>query len=209
MDFKVVISPELAAATMLGVPDKVIRRALNRTGRGARRELSRLIRQEYNIKQKTLYKYIKFYPAKKGEHVAALRISARRIGLYHFVAPSSVRQWKQNPAGWVRRGNKYVRRPYVKVKVKKTSGWRLLRHAFIAKMDSGHVGVFERKRGWKHKRHPVKHRYHGLPIKELTAPSPVEMMEKVHGLKKLDDYIMDRLKKELQHEIHYYYSVGW
>ncbi len=206
MHYKVILSPELAKVQKEGISPRIIKRALNRTGKGARAFVSREVRQIYNIKKKDFDKHLKFVPAKQST-TAALHIKAKRLNVYYFSAPSTRRQFLVNPAGWVVRGGRKVRKPYVKVKIKKQEGWKWLPHFFVAKMDSGHTGVFRRLPNWRHKWVEKKQRYHGLPIAEVTTVSPVQMIENRQIMRKLDSYVSERLTKELIHEIRYQLGV--
>jgi len=214
MHFKIIMSPELALVQKEGIPKRIIRRALNRTGRSARAMVSREVRKIYNIRKKDFDKHLSFIPARNNE-IAALHIKGQRLPLYYFVSPASIRQFEKNPAGWTTRktrkgGYKKARKPYVKVKVKKTEGWKWLkRNAFIAQMNSGHRGVFRRMSNWEHKWVPQKNRYHGLPIAELTTVSAVQMAENVHVLKKIDEFVREKLTKELLHEIEFQLGVNY
>jgi len=211
MHFKIIMSPELALVQKEGIPKRIIRRALNRTGRSARAMVSREVRKIYNIRKKDFDKYLKFVPAQNNE-VAALHIKGQRIPLYHFISKNSlICPLDRNKMPVIQRRTKKgvvkVRscwRP-VKVKVKREGGWKTLRkNAFVARMKSGHIGIFRRMPDWKHKLVSEKPRkYHGLPIAELTTVSAVQMAENVHVLKKIDDFVREKLTKELLHEIEF------
>lgn len=108
-----------------GIEEKAMVRALNRAGDQSVTAASREIRRVYNVKASTARSQIKVRDrARRGKLWFTIRIFSKRIPLMDF----SPRQTK---AG-------------VTVQVKKGGGRRLIRHAFIAKMPSGHIGVFVR-----------------------------------------------------------------
>lgn len=134
------------------VIDRAIVSALNRCAEMARTDASRELRAAgYNIRASTIKASISISHAGPGRLVAKLRVNRKPIPLMLYEA-------RQTTAG-------------VSVKVKGSRS--VIKGAFIAKMKSGHLGVFERAPGAKHKRVIVngKARSSSLPITQLFGPS--------------------------------------
>ena len=106
------------------IAEKALVRTLNRTADKARVAGSRAVRETYNIKAEDLKKSIRTYKASRSRMEAQLSITGKPVGLIAFAA-------KQTPKG-------------VTYKILKAAGRKRLAHAFIAKMKTGHIGVFER-----------------------------------------------------------------
>ncbi len=96
--------------------------ALNRTMSSVQTEASRLIRDRYTIKASVAKKQMRISRASKSRLFADLIVSGRRIPLIEFAARQT------------RKG----------VTVNVTRQRKLVRGVFIARMKSGHVGVYER-----------------------------------------------------------------
>ena len=134
---------------------------------------NRRVRETYYIKAADLNKSMKITRASYSNPEAQLRIRGRRIAVYAFGA----RQTKKG----------------VTVRIRRDRGRKLIRHAFIAAMPTGHTGVFQRK--------TIKR----LPIKELYSLSPAQMFE-LEGVKEVNLIIEREGGKILQHEIDYQMS---
>jgi hypothetical protein len=151
-------------------------RALNRLSRMVRTEASREIRKDYNLKKSEVDKTMTILPAAKDRLYVRILARAARIKLYAFGA----RQNKPAPATVVvKRGRRHT-----------------LRHTFIAKMKSGHVGVFLRKN-----KKDVNKKKHGLPIRELTGPSPADLFGSSHMRRHLDNFVSLEFPKLLLQNI--------
>lgn len=118
--------------------DKAMVRALNKTATTVRAEAAREIRKEYNLKIGAIKDQIQIIRATGSKLTAIVRASGRPIPLIQFDA-----RWSRTMAG-------------ASVRVKKTR--KTVRGAFIAKMKSGHIGVFTRtqKSGAVAKRSPIR-----------------------------------------------------
>lgn len=132
---------------------KAISRALNKTATTGRAQASKAIRDAgYNMKARDIK--------------AAITIPSR--------ATTSALQFelrgRSKPIPMIQYGARETRGGGVSVNVK--NGRKVLSHAFIATMPSGHRGVFERV-GKAHKRVPKNGRLvpSGLPIVEKFGPS--------------------------------------
>ena len=152
-----------------------VRSAANKLIRRGRTATSKRVREVYNIKASDLKNYTKVKKATNSNPTAAIIISGRPIPLILFSA-------KQNKRG-------------VSVRVKKTTGRKIIQSSFIATMPSGKIQVWMRK-GAKR-----------LPIKQLLSVSPPKMYEK-EGEKVFKELISKEAGKTVQHEIDYYANKG-
>ena len=134
------------------VVDRAIVLALNRCVEMARTDAARELRRAgYRLKASAFKASISITKASTGHLVATLRVNRKPLPLIEYEA-------RQTTTG---------------VSVRVNSSRKTVRHAFIAKMASGHRGVFVRAGGAKHKKvvKGGKNRWSGLPIKELFGPS--------------------------------------
>lgn len=134
-----------------------LNRSLGRARQVMKTEAKRGVARELNVRQRDITKSIKtkLYPS-RGE--AELVISGPRIPLIDF------------------KGTRGSRSRGVSFKVKPSGARQRLRRAFIATMDSGHRGVFERDLGKVKKRRPPK--YAGLAIREKVGTTVVRAVDK-------------------------------
>jgi len=132
-------------------------RALNRVAVSTRAEASREIRQVYVLKARAIKAQIRLTRATAQSLEARLTASGKRIPLIEFQA-------RQNRQG-------------VSVRIKRAGGRKTVRHAFVARMRSGHVGVFLRlepgsnKFAPRSRRRRVRRSGPDLPIIELKSLS--------------------------------------
>ena len=169
--------------------DKAISRAARRAGDAGKTETKRQLAAEYTLPPSEIAKTIEVKPLREG---AAMRIfsTVQDVILFHHI-PKITMPPAKGP---------------VKVQVKRKNGFSELSHAFVAKMKSGHVGIFERedqKRKSKDTHGRVietsKEKFH---IKELQGPSTVGMFEAnetVHNA--AIEKIMETLDKRMIHEL--------
>lgn len=115
--------------------DRIVSRALKRTASMAKTTAVREISRTYKIKQRTIRSALSLRYEGKGTSLSAeLKMTGRPIGLYAFNAKAYGPR-----AGWPRSSQP---EGGVQVTIK---GKRVrIPHAFIARMRSGHVGVFAR-----------------------------------------------------------------
>lgn len=134
-------------------------RAINKTTAGGRTDMTRIVTADLNLLVGHVRDSIKIRTASASSLYGYTRRTGKPISLAKFKGV------KQKAKG-------------VSVKVKKTGKPALLKHAFIAKMKSGHVGVFWREKGimgraakrmpWAQKKLAM-YKYR-LKIKELSGP---------------------------------------
>ncbi len=173
---------------------KATARALNRTAVSCRAELARMITKEYRLTQKAVKKELWISRARENRLEAAIRgEGSPGIPLKEF-APTPKRVPSTRRTG---RGN-YT--PKVGIKVMIHRGKRkVVRGAFLARMPSGHIGVFRRtgdNRWGVRSRRQV--------IEELYGPSPLRIIESDAYQIALDDYAGEVLDKNMDREATYY-----
>lgn len=177
----------LRAETLLGeikgALPKVQSNAINRSLVSARAEAVRSVRQEYAIGADAVRKTIVVRIASMANPVGCILSSGSPIALSKFdVSPKRPQGGKnQTP---------------VTVRVKLAGGRKPIKHAFVAKVSSGHIGVFIRA---------GKKRY---PIKQLYGPSVPQMLGSEKVSKKIEAKAMETLDKRLDHEINRVLEAG-
>lgn len=155
--------------------EKALARALNRTLDGARTLTARELAAIVTAPQKIVRESLSVSRANAGKLSATLTLRGKNIPLIDF----SHSQIKQG----------------VSVKVFRDRPRERFRHAFIARMRNGHVGIFERQTlAGK----PVGR----LPILERHGPSVPTLYERSPGVSdKIESESSDRMLRELDHEV--------
>ncbi len=143
--------------------------ALNKIMKKAFTESSKQVRKVYNIKARDLKHATKFNKAHVNKASSSFSVEGSRLKLLFFGADD------QNPRG-------------VTVRIKKTSGRKRLRSAFVERMPSGHTNVFMRKG-------PER-----LPIKSLTTIGTPTMFD-AEGEKAVEKTFNNDFPKTLEREI--------
>ncbi len=195
---------------------KATARALNRTAVSCRAELARMITKEYRLTQKAVKKELWISRARENRLEAAIRgEGSPGIPLKEFApTPKRVPSTIHRPGTWhIRRTwwgkvlkTKYMSpgsdsyTPKVGIKVMVHRGKRkVVRGAFLARMPSGHIGVFRRagdNRWGVRSRRQV--------IEELYGPSPLRIIESDAYQIALDDYAGEVLDRNMNREAAYY-----
>jgi len=157
--------------------EKIYRKALQRTikrmGTKFKNRAIKGVRKTYNVKAKTLKAHIKEHMSKASNNGIEWRFSVtgRPVNLIHFGA-------RQTSKG-------------VSVKVKKGSGRRVIKSAFIAHDNGGHKRVFMRK---------GKER---MPIEAKSTLSYPQMFNK-EIIDKAMKEVEENYDKEFKHNLDYY-----
>ena len=160
---------------------KVVTRALNKTARGARTDAVTLIRQELNLKAKDIRSGLSVRRATWGKPTATLVAKGKHgVPLIKFGPRPSKPEARKPEKG-------------VSVQIKKRGGRPTFKGSFVARMKSGHVGVFTRARKGSPR----------LPIKELFGVGFIAYMKRGALQRRLARRIDSRLQKNLAHEINY------
>lgn len=133
--------------------ERAITSTVNKLTTRAQSAAKKAIRADYNIKAKDLTKKgtsnrqgLEVRRAKRGQEEAFLLGFGGPLPLIHFGATPST----------VEKDIMRKRRRGVTVKVKKATGRSRLYHVFVARMPSGHVGLYERK---GKTRNPIEQKY--------------------------------------------------
>lgn len=152
-------------------------RALNRTIQMTKTEASRVIRQELPaLKKRQVDRYLSVNRASRRNHEARLICRFKPMPLTYF-DPQPKRPLHE-----------YKRRKRIKgVSVRVKHGRKTIPGSFMARMKSGHLGVFRRK---------GKPR---LPIKALYGPAPYHIFK--DHLDHLQDFALEKLEQRLRHEV--------
>lgn len=157
-----------------------VARALNRTAAGVRTDAAKDIRQRYAITGKDLSPAFHVYRASPQYLVAKVSATGRPLALMKF---------RPTPDHPRRKGEKLPRKGGVSVTIKRGAR-KTVRGSFVARMPTGHVGVFRRTG-------PAR----DATIKELTTVSVPEMF----GANVIQDAInaaaADRFDKALAQQI--------
>ncbi len=166
---------EVLLRSIPGGINKAIAAALNRAAEGGRTDVSRKARERYHVKSKDITSTIRLTKAAPDNLSAIVLSSGRPLALTKFkVTPSKPPQKKRtNP---------------IIARVVKGEGGQI-RGAFVARMQSGHVGVFHRA---GQSRYPIIQRY---------GPSVPQML----GHRSVTEYVEQRAQEQLEarldHEI--------
>lgn len=160
---------------------KVIVRAMNRAIDAARTVMVREIARDTGLKQKDVREALRVQHANFDQPVAELAAKLKRIPLYDFAARGPF------PSRGRGRGVSYLRRG-----VRTT-----FPEAFIARMDSGHMGVFTR--GATPARKSSGAWSKNLPIQEQFGPSLGRVFKKYRpqGLARLQEAFRTNLTHDL------------
>ncbi len=156
--------------------NKAIVNAVNRAAQGARTDAVKKARERYYVKAKDVRKTIELKRATYENQAAIVRAEGSPLALSKFrITP------RQPPA---RR-----RKKPVKAKVLRGGGGGEIPGAFVAQMESGHIGVFVRA---------GKPR---LPIKEKFGPSVPQMLEHESVTEYVEERAREILEQRFEHEL--------
>lgn len=162
--------------------NKAVSRALNKLATEIIAQSAREIRAAgYGFKIKDIKSKFKARKATPQRRQIVLRCFHKAVPLIEFGA-------RQVAAG-------------VSVKVKGSR--KVVRGAFIAKMPSGHVGVFKRDNSALHKRVLKGGRsiWSALPINQLYGPSPAVAFANATVINVIERFVKDRYPVLLEHEL--------
>lgn len=168
---------ERVSAILAGIPkgaERAVSSAINRGLTSMRQKSTEKVRESYSIKRKDLTdrSVMRMKKANFSNLSGSIQYSGAVIPLIKF---------NVNPT-------KPSKKPVTVSVLKKNTGERL-QSAFVARMPSGHVGVFERL---------TRER---TPTKELYGPSIKHMMENEEVLNKIEADAKEQVNKRLEHEI--------
>ena len=158
-----------------GAPEKAAKTAIRKSINGAKTDAKKKVRERYTIKQKYVTRTIQT----KMEGLSARLISKGPVNdlSYFITKPKSV------PKRRLAVGK------YLYSQVVKGQGGTIA-HAFLANMQSGHVGVMRRTNGNA-----------SLPIEKLAGPSTPQMIGHPTVVSFLETKVEERLSKNMEHEV--------
>lgn len=169
------------------IQEKATVRALNKMADQGKTQAARAIRDAgYGIKVNVIKSQLRVQYAAPGRLVAKITASGRPIPLMQYGARA------------VKQG----------VTVNVLQGRRLIQGAFIARMPNGHVGVYVREAGARHKKvmQGGKASWHALPIRQLFGPSVPDALANAAVQSAMQQIIEERFPKLLEHEAKYLIS---
>lgn len=185
----------------IGLSEKVLKKAevtaINKSLTSLRAVAVKAVSRDYKVTQKAVRKELEIrranYSRRNGRIIGA---GSPGIPLSQFAptpkrVPSTVQKngrWNISTREMVPGSNKYLPKGGVKVMVRRKSR-KMIRTAFVAKMFSGHVGVFQRTDK------------KGLPIKELFGPSPIRLLDNKKYAAELQKVSGELMDKNMAHEI--------
>lgn len=171
--------------------EKAATRAINKTLKNGARITSQMVSGAFNITQSEVLDQLTMRRATYSNVKGELNFTGRgSLPLLRYVVGSA------DPVPTM---PKYFKTPQaervkgVKVKIKKASGVTTLKSAFLARMDSGHVGVFERvdKDDWY------------SPITEMWGTTYLTWLQEDIVADELEERVSERFEHHLEHEATY------
>ncbi len=183
---------ERVATLLADVPKGAERVFANAMNRGLSRVKTRAIEQVktvYAVKEKPIREAtkIKINKAGTGNLAGFVSFSGVKIPLYKFsVTPTKPATGKQVQAGLMKGGSKT---PY--------------EDAFIAQMQNGHIGVFERtgEQGIKSRKSKYKESSHTEKIREISGLSAAQMIGKASNIEILEKEAQELVNERIIHEM--------
>jgi len=154
-------------------------RALNRTITGVRTDAVKAVRAEADVSAGRVRDNVKLFRATTERLSAAVIATGRDIPLIHFRTRPSKPQTKGG------------RRPAIGVTAQtfKSQGGQVYPGSFVARVPTGHLGVFERKGRAR------------LPIKQLYGPSAADALDRGNALEGIERRARIRLRERFDHEV--------
>ncbi len=162
---------------LAGVPrgaQRAVTNAINRALSSTKTQAFRKARQVYAVKQGDLSgaTVTRVQRASTGGVAGYISFSGVKLPLYKFNVSPDVP----------------LKSKYVKAGLKKGS-WTLFQDAFIAQMDSGHIGMFERETSKR------------LPITQIMGLSGAQMIGNREIIEDLSREAQKKVNERLEHEI--------
>jgi len=165
---------ERVLAKVPGAAPRAMANAINRAAETARTEAARKVRETYYVRHQDVIQTIKIYKATPSDLHAIVISRGHLFPLTKFrVTPRQPQPRRKRP---------------IVVRVKRGAGGTVEK-AFVARMPSGHLGVFHRA---------GKPR---LPIIERFGPSVPQMLESEDVRRWVEEKAAERLDDRLEHEI--------
>lgn len=163
-----------------GAAQKAAAHAINRATQTAKSAAATEARKSYVIKHGDVLKTITIRKASPGDLTAAV------VSRGHVVALPKFRVTPRQPQP--------TRKKPIQVRVKRNDGGGPINSAFVAKMRSGHIGVFNRTGG---KRFPIIQRY-GPSVPQMLGSPSVRLWVEQRATEMLDKRLDHEIKRILQ-----------
>lgn len=165
--------------------EKVLKPALNRGLTAGKTAFNKQIKAVYDVSPAVISQHstlgYKKVEMRSDGLIGSIEFAGTTIPLYKFnVSPEMPTLGKEA----------------VKVGVMKGGGQTELTKGFVAQMQNGHLGVFERKKTSR------------TPIKELYGPSVPRMAENAVVLQTVEDRVNEVINKRIEHEVDRILSGG-
>lgn len=168
---------ERAETLLAGIPkgaERAFSNAINRAITHSKTKAFQEVRKVYAVKQSDLRAETatRVQKASTGNVAGYVSFSGVKLPLYKFnVSQKAPKKSKNIKAGLLK------------------GSWTAFEHAFIAQMDSGHIGIFERE-GTKR-----------LPISQIMGLSGAQMVQNEVIIDELSEEAQDKVNERLTHEI--------
>lgn len=173
-----------------GAAQKAVAHAINRATQTAKSAAATEARKSYVIKHGDVLKTISIRKASPGDLTAAVVSRGHVVALPKFrVTPKAPQPKRAAEVRW-KKGRTFS----IKARVKHGDGGGSINNAFVARMKSGHVGVFNRSSG---KRFPIIQRFGPSVPQMLGAPS-VRLWVENRATEALDKRLDHEIKRILQ-----------
>ncbi len=170
--------------------EKVLKPAMERGLTAGKKVFNKQIKDTYNITTTAIskhseFKYNKVTMSEDGL-IGSIEYSGFPIPLYKFkVSPSKPTFGKKQVNVSVKRGNMGTSK-----------------HAFVAQMQSGHLGVFNRTDKYSEKqRNQIKQTKHNQMIEERYGPSIPKMAGNAVVLESVEKRVNEVINQRIDHEI--------
>lgn len=181
-----------------------VKKAINKT---VKPYIYQIAREEYTASGKT-WKSASESKVKKADSVYGhvLHVRSNRIPVYGFrLSPKKVQDQKgKRVTGKITdpktgeekraKGPKRIKGP--KVQIRREADRKMMGGVFVAKMSSGHIGLFHRKKGVPSKSNPKKEK-----IEELISISMKEMLQKQMKIPREDKLGITAIREDLNNRI--------
>ena len=159
-----------------GAAEKAAGSAIRLSIRGAKADAAKEVASHYHITQRDV---------KKTVETRVSGMAARLTSKGSVTALSKFKTRPKDPAGQL---SYTMKQKYIHASVMKGQGGTIA-HAFVARMGSGHTGVFQRLRK------------SSLPVRELFGPSIPQAMTRPEVASLIMRGLENRLAKNVDHEV--------
>lgn len=172
-----------------GAFEKVLTRAINKTLPELKEEMARVITEEVNLNISDVRKELKISKATTSSLEGVVSgsgspgVDLMRFAVGQKRAPST----RRTSAGG------YQPAEGIPVRIYRSRGNKVVKGSFIAKMGSGHVGVFTRN-------NLINPRTGKSRIKSMFGPSPVKIFASGRYDDHFEEFSEKQLQKNIEHE---------